>query len=249
MDTTFIVKNLQDQRVILEQESTKHRLELSSLETEKNAKASYIKDKFQREIAELDSVYEETMTMVRTNMRQVSADISRIDRAISALVPHTSPKPSVTQQTAKNKITPEMVQDAVVLHLFQNKNGVNIDTIADMLEQKGYLDPAKNRQASMAGIVGSMVRSGLVDKKNSTYILADEQDAMQRVRLRKFVISTLRNGTMTVEQIENAVVQHGLLSNSEKKRRIRGLMLGLSNSNYVIREVVNDKEVFRINDV
>ena len=101
----------------------------------------------------------------------------------------------------------------------------------------------------MAGIVGSMVRSGLVDKKNSTYILADEQDAMQRVRLRKFVISTLRNGTMTVEQIENAVVQHGLLSNSEKKRRIRGLMLGLSNSNYVIREVVNDKEVFRINDV
>lgn len=245
MDTTFIINNLETERMKLEQESTSCQLELSNLDSEKNVKASYIKDKFQRELAELDSSYEESMTMVRTNIRQLGADISRIDRAILALTSHASSKP-VSTKTKTNKITPEMIQDAVVIYLFQNKGGVTLDTLANMLEQKGYINPSKNRQLSIAGSIGYMVRSGLVDKKNNKYVLADEQDAMQRVRLRKFVMNSLQNGKMTVKQIENAVVDEGILTNSEKRSRIRGLMLGLSNSNYVIREVVNEQEVFSL---
>ena len=245
MDTTFIINNLETERMKLEQESTSCQLELSNLDSEKNVKASYIKDKFQRELAELDSSYEESMTMVRTNIRQLGADISRIDRAILALTSHASSKP-VSTKTKTNKITPEMIQDAVVIYLFQNKGGVTLDTLANMLEQKGYINPSKNRHLSIAGSLGYMVRSGLVDKKNNKYVLADEQDAMQRVRLRKFVMNSLQNGKMTVKQIENAVVDEGILTNSEKRSRIRGLMLGLSNSNYVIREVVNEQEVFSL---
>lgn len=245
MDTTFIINNLETERMKLEQESTSCQLELSNLDSEKNVKASYIKDKFQRELAELDSSYEESMTMVRTNIRQLGADISRIDRAILALTSHASSKP-VSTKTKTNKITPEMIQDAVVIYLFQNKGGVTLDILANMLEQKGYINPSKNRQLSIAGSIGYMVRSGLVDKKNNKYVLADEQDAMQRVRLRKFVMNSLQNGKMTVKQIENAVVDEGILTNSEKRSRIRGLMLGLSNSNYVIREVVNEQEVFSL---
>jgi hypothetical protein len=239
----IVIDNLNLSKDKLEQEAKKIRAEITSLETEKNEKIKKLFDEYNKKKEEIDLLYQETLLVVRNNFRDIQININNINRAICTLTRDSSKK-----ETEK-KISSEAIHDAIIIYLYQNQDGANKQKIANLLESKGYLDPNKNKNIVLGSILSNMQRIGLINCcKNDTYILANQQEASQRIKIRSLILKSLKESSdgLCIEDIEQRIIKTGLLNVSDK-RRIRGMLLGMSQGQYVTRVNVNNREIFRAN--
>ncbi len=240
-----ILNRMLESRAVLEIEEGRLRGDVANIEAEKAIKIDEVKRAFEAQVAEINLLYAETVALYAEERKGVQNEITNLTRALAALGHDGFKKPAPAKRN--DEITPEAIYDYVVNALYRNRSGLSLVQIGEMLHGRGYIDPDKNRQSATGGIIGGMIRAGLIAKHNNVYVLADEQEAEQRQRVRSFLLKTLQGSDgMTTDELQRKAVAAGLMSQDGSRRRVRGILMGMSRGQHIERVPDSDVERFRV---